>query len=49
MKLDKMVEVFLFTRLQTKTKSKTNEFIYCGKLRYQTYLANTAKPVHIIF
>lgn len=47
--VDKTVEVFLFTRLQTKTKSKTNEFIYCGKLQYQTYLPSTSKPVHIIF
>lgn len=47
--VDKVVEVLLFTRLQTKTKSKTNEFVYCGKLQYQTYLANTSKPVHIVF
>ena len=43
------VEVLLFARVHEKTKSKTNAFIYCGRLSYKSHNPDTSKPVHIIF
>jgi hypothetical protein len=43
------VDVLLFARVHEKTKSKTNPFIYCGKLSYKSHDETTSKPVHIIF
>ena len=43
------VEVLLFARVHEKTKSKTNPFIYCGRLSYKSHNPDTSKPVHIIF
>jgi hypothetical protein len=39
----------LFVRVRQKEKGKTLPFIYCGRLRYDTYEEGTSKPVHIIF
>jgi len=39
----------LMVRVQAKIKSKTQAFIYCGRLIYKEHEANTSKPVHIIF
>lgn len=43
------VEVFLFTRVHEKTKSKSNPFIYCGALSYKSHDEATSKPVHVVF
>ena len=43
------VEVLLFARVNEKTKSKSNPFVYCGKLAYKSYDEATSKPVHIVF
>ena len=43
------VDIFLFCRLVDKIKSKSQPFIYCGKLEFSEHYDNTAKPVHIIF
>jgi hypothetical protein len=40
---------YLFARMVPKIKSKTQPFIYCGKLKYIKYEEGTSKPVHIIF
>jgi len=39
----------LFVRIHSKIKNRTNEFIYCGKLTYDSHDSNTSNPVHIIF
>ncbi len=39
----------LFVRLRQKVRSKTQPFIYCGRLKYEEYEPGTAKPVHMIF
>ena len=36
-------------RVNQKIKSKTQPFIYCGRLKYLSYEKGTAKPVHMIF
>ena len=43
------VDIFLFCRLVDKIKSKSQPFIYCGRLEFSEHYNNTAKPVHIIF
>ncbi len=43
------VQILLFARVHEKTKSKTNPFIYCGRLSYKSHNPDTSKPVHIIF
>ena len=42
-------DVILFCRIHQKIKSKTQPYIYCGRLVYEEYEADTANPVHIIF
>ena len=42
-------DVILFCRIHQKINSKTQPYIYCGKLVYEEYEADTANPVHIIF
>jgi len=42
-------DVILFCRIYQKIKSKTQPYIYCGRLVYEEYEADTANPVHIIF
>ena len=39
----------LFVRVVQKIKSKTQPFVYCGRLQYGKYEKGTSKPVHIIF
>lgn len=41
--------VFLFARVNAKTKNVTNPYHYCGKLSYLEYDSSTSKPVHLIF
>lgn len=43
------VDILLFTRVHEKTKSKSNPFIYCGTLSYESHDEATSKPVHIVF
>jgi hypothetical protein len=42
-------EIDLFARIEEKTKSKTNPFVYCGQLQYLSHDPKTKNPVHIIF
>ncbi len=39
----------LFVRVYPKVKSKTQPYIYCGRLKYIDHDPNTSNPVHIIF
>ena len=39
----------LFVRVYSKIKSKTQPYIYCGRLKYIDYDQDTTNPVHIIF
>lgn len=39
----------LFVRLRQKERSRTQPFIYCGRLKYEEHEPDTAKPVHLIF
>ena len=39
----------LFVRVNQKIKSKTQPFLYCGRLKYLSYEKGTSKPVHMIF
>jgi len=39
----------LFVRVFPKVKSKTQPYIYCGRLKYIDHDPNTSNPVHIIF
>lgn len=39
----------LFVRVSQKIKSVTQPFIYCGRLKYEDYEKETARPVHIVF
>lgn len=39
----------LFVRLRQKVRSRTQPFIYCGRLKYEEHEPGTAKPVHMIF
>ena len=39
----------LFVRIKQTEKGKTLPFIYCGRLRYDSYNANSSKPVHLIY
>lgn len=41
--------VYLFVRVNAKTKSATNPYHYCGSLSYLDYDSSTTKPVHLIF
>lgn len=43
------VDVLLFTRVNEKFKSKSNPFVYCGRLTYKSHDEATSKPVHIVF
>lgn len=43
------VVVHLFVRRFQKIKSKTQPFVYCGLVEYESHLEDTAKPVHIVF
>jgi hypothetical protein len=47
--VDGVKDVFLFARVEQKTKSSTNPFIYCGQLQYLSHDPQTKNPVHIIF
>ena len=38
----------LFARITPKIKSKTQPFIYCGRLVYHEHDKTTAKPVHMV-
>jgi hypothetical protein len=38
----------LFSRIHPKIKSKTQPFVYCGRLEYVEYDENKTRPVHII-
>ena len=42
-------DVILFCRIHQKIKSKTQPYIYCGRLVYHEYEEGTSNPVHIIF
>jgi len=42
-------KVYLFVRIEAKTKNKTNPYLYCGSLSYLDYDSLTFKPVHLIF
>lgn len=39
----------LFVRITPKIKSKTQKFVYCGRLSYSEHEENTSRPVHIVF
>ena len=39
----------LFTRVHQKIKGRTQQFIYCGRLRFHEHDPNTSKPVHLVF
>jgi hypothetical protein len=41
--------VFLFVRVNSKTKNSTNPYLYCGSLTYLDYDSTTNRPVHLIF
>ncbi|MCZ2481284.1 HNH endonuclease [Aquirufa nivalisilvae] len=45
----KEVDVLLFCRIQSKIKSESQPFVYCGKLEYLEHNENTSKPVHLVF
>jgi Domain of unknown function (DUF3427)/HNH endonuclease len=47
--VNKEIQIFLFTRIFTKIKSKTQPFVYCGRLEYIEHDENTSKPVHIVY
>ena len=42
-------EVHLFARIYPKIKSKTQPYIYCGSLTYDSYDEATSRPVHLMF
>ncbi len=42
-------EVHLFARIYPKLKSKTQPYIYCGSLSYDSYDEATSRPVHLMF
>ena len=42
-------QILLFCRVREKIRSKTQPFVYCGRLAYSTHDADTSRPVHIIF
>lgn len=46
--VNKELSVLLFTRVHPKIKSKTQPFVYCGRLEYVEYDENKTRPVHII-
>jgi len=46
--VNKELSVLLFTRIHPKIKSKTQPFVYCGRLEYVEYDENKTRPVHII-
>lgn len=43
------LDTYLFVRQVQKINSKTQPFIYCGRLIYQEHDPSTSKPVHIVF
>jgi hypothetical protein len=43
------LETHLFVRIAQKIKSKTQPFLYCGRLKYVENDPDTSKPVHIVF
>lgn len=43
------VDILLFCRVIEKIKSKSQPFVYCGRLEFSEHFENTARPVHIIF
>ena len=43
------VDIFLFCRIVEKIRSKTQPFVYCGKLEFNEHFENTSRPVHLIF
>ena len=42
-------EIYLFSRKLEKIGSKSQPFIYCGRLEYLEHDASTKNPVHIVF
>ncbi len=40
---------YLFVRIKPKIKSKTQPFVYCGRLRFLNSDKTTSKPVHLTF
>jgi hypothetical protein len=43
-------DVHLFVRIRQKVKTKTQPFVYCGRVEYEMYDPDkTFKPIHIIF
>ena len=42
-------EVYLFSRILEKVRSKSQPFVYCGRLEYLEHEASTRNPVHIVF
>jgi hypothetical protein len=43
------LETHLFVRIAQKLKSKTQPFLYCGRLEYIEHDLDTSKPVHMVF
>ena len=39
----------LFVRVYPKIKSKTQPFVYCGRLKYMEHEEGTSKPVHMVY
>jgi len=39
----------LFARIRQKVKSKSQPFVYCGRLKYIEFEKNTSKPIHMIY
>jgi len=47
--VNKEINVLLFTRIISKVKSKTQPFVYCGRLEYIEHDENTTRPIHIVY
>jgi len=45
----KEVEVLLFSRIEKTVNSKTQPYIYFGRLEYHKHEKNTRNPIHIIY
>ena len=42
-------EIYLFSRILEKVRSKSQPFVYCGRLEHLEHEASTRNPVHIVF
>ena len=47
--VDGTANTLLFARRFQKIKSKTQAFVYCGRLEFAESEPDTSKPVHLIF